>query len=280
MCLSPSTLRDAAIRHRRDAQNATRGIPLLALLAYYTQYLVLDGSPLIVDFGFDDVPQVIPPGSIWTIFGLLLLPILGNGFALRHRARPFIGDVAPLDGRDRRATTSARERQREAPERVHVDAPLAEDHDVDAEPHAVVTTSPGARCPPRARRGTRRAEPQFVTTPWSRRARRAEQREAGPPRDVGPAALVDDGQAQPQLEARPVARIAQVGADRRLAVLAEAAGVEVDVKSRARRARRPGPRPRPGTAAPARTSSRARAQKKGASPCLTHDAPAVPRVAP
>ena len=31
-----------------------------------------------------------------------------------------------------------RERQREAPERVHVDAPLAEDHDVDAEPHAVV----------------------------------------------------------------------------------------------------------------------------------------------
>ena len=52
------------------------GIPLLALLAYYTQYLVLDGSPLIVDFGFDDVPQVIPPGVVWTIFGLLLLPIL------------------------------------------------------------------------------------------------------------------------------------------------------------------------------------------------------------
>ena len=50
--------------------------PLLALLAYYTQYLVLDGSPLIVDFGFDDVPQVIPPGVVWTIFGLLLLPIL------------------------------------------------------------------------------------------------------------------------------------------------------------------------------------------------------------
>ena len=52
------------------------GIPLLALLAYYTQYLVRDGSPLIVDFGFDDVPQVIPPGVVWTIFGLLLLPIL------------------------------------------------------------------------------------------------------------------------------------------------------------------------------------------------------------
>ena len=52
------------------------GIPLLALLAYYTQYLVLDGSPLVVDFGFDDVPQVIPPGVVWTIFGLLLLPIL------------------------------------------------------------------------------------------------------------------------------------------------------------------------------------------------------------
>ena len=51
-------------------------LPLLALLAYYTQYLVLDGSPLIVDFGFDDVPQVIPPGVVWTIFGLLLLPIL------------------------------------------------------------------------------------------------------------------------------------------------------------------------------------------------------------
>ena len=31
---------------------------------------------LIVDFGFDDVPQVIPPGVVWTIFGLLLLPIL------------------------------------------------------------------------------------------------------------------------------------------------------------------------------------------------------------
>ena len=52
------------------------GIPLLALLAYYTQYLVRDGSPLIVDFGFDDVPRVIPPGVVWTIFGLLLLPIL------------------------------------------------------------------------------------------------------------------------------------------------------------------------------------------------------------
>ena len=52
------------------------GIPLLALLAYYTQYLVLDGSPLIVDFGFDDVPKVVPPGVVWTIFGLLLLPIL------------------------------------------------------------------------------------------------------------------------------------------------------------------------------------------------------------
>ena len=52
------------------------GIPLLALLAYYTQYLVLDGSPLVVDFGFDDVPRVIPPGVVWTIFGLLLLPIL------------------------------------------------------------------------------------------------------------------------------------------------------------------------------------------------------------
>ena len=51
-------------------------LPLLALLAYYTQYLVLDGSPLIVDFGFDDVPRVIPPGVVWTIFGLLLLPIL------------------------------------------------------------------------------------------------------------------------------------------------------------------------------------------------------------
>ena len=51
-------------------------LPLLALLAYYTQYLVLDGSPLIVDFGFDDVPQVVPPGVVWTIFGLLLLPIL------------------------------------------------------------------------------------------------------------------------------------------------------------------------------------------------------------
>ena len=51
-------------------------LPLLALLAYYTQYLALDGSPLIVDFGFDDVPQVIPPGVVWTIFGLLLLPIL------------------------------------------------------------------------------------------------------------------------------------------------------------------------------------------------------------
>ncbi len=51
-------------------------LPLLALLAYYTQYLVLDGSPLIVDFGFDDVPKVIPPGVVWTIFGLLLLPIL------------------------------------------------------------------------------------------------------------------------------------------------------------------------------------------------------------
>ena len=51
-------------------------LPLLALLACYTQYLVLDGSPLVVDFGFDDVPQVIPPGVVWTIFGLLLLPIL------------------------------------------------------------------------------------------------------------------------------------------------------------------------------------------------------------
>ena len=51
-------------------------LPLLALLAYYTQYLVLDGSPLIVDFGFDDVPKVVPPGVVWTIFGLLLLPIL------------------------------------------------------------------------------------------------------------------------------------------------------------------------------------------------------------
>ena len=51
-------------------------MPLLALLAYYTQYLALDGSPLVVDFGFDDVPQVIPPGVVWTIFGLLLLPIL------------------------------------------------------------------------------------------------------------------------------------------------------------------------------------------------------------
>ena len=51
-------------------------LPLLALLAYYTQYLVRDGSPLIVDFGFDDVPRVIPPGVVWTIFGLLLLPIL------------------------------------------------------------------------------------------------------------------------------------------------------------------------------------------------------------
>ena len=51
-------------------------LPLLALLAYYTQYLVLDGSPLVVDFGFDDVPRVIPPGVVWTIFGLLLLPIL------------------------------------------------------------------------------------------------------------------------------------------------------------------------------------------------------------
>ena len=51
-------------------------LPLLALLAYYTQYLVLDGSPLIVDFGFDDVPKVVPPGVVWTIFGLLPLPIL------------------------------------------------------------------------------------------------------------------------------------------------------------------------------------------------------------
>ena len=51
-------------------------LPLLALLAYYTQYLALDGSPLIVDFGFDDVPKVVPPGVVWTIFGLLLLPIL------------------------------------------------------------------------------------------------------------------------------------------------------------------------------------------------------------
>ena len=51
-------------------------LPLLALLAYYTQYLVVDGSPLIVDFGFDDVPRVIPPGVVWTVFGLLLLPIL------------------------------------------------------------------------------------------------------------------------------------------------------------------------------------------------------------
>ena len=31
---------------------------------------------LVVDFGFDDVPRVIPPGVVWTIFGLLLLPIL------------------------------------------------------------------------------------------------------------------------------------------------------------------------------------------------------------
>ena len=40
------------------------------------KYLVLDGSPLVVDFGFDDVPQVLPPGVACTIFGLLLLPIL------------------------------------------------------------------------------------------------------------------------------------------------------------------------------------------------------------
>lgn len=51
-------------------------LPLLALLAYYTQYLVLDGSPLFVDFGFDVAPQRIPSGVVWTIFGLLLLPIL------------------------------------------------------------------------------------------------------------------------------------------------------------------------------------------------------------
>ena len=62
-------------RPRRSSIALVR-LPLIALLAYYTQYLVLDGSPLIVDFGFEDVPQVIPPGVVWTIFGLLLLPIL------------------------------------------------------------------------------------------------------------------------------------------------------------------------------------------------------------
>jgi hypothetical protein len=51
-------------------------LPLLALLAYYTQYLVLDGSPLLVDFGFDVAPQHIPSGFVWTLFGLLLLPVL------------------------------------------------------------------------------------------------------------------------------------------------------------------------------------------------------------
>ena len=44
-------------------QPRRRPAPLLALLAYYTQYLVLDGSPLIVDFGFDDVPQVVRRAS-------------------------------------------------------------------------------------------------------------------------------------------------------------------------------------------------------------------------
>ena len=68
--------RALATTARLAATHKTPRAPLLALLAYYTQYLVRDGSPLIVDFGFDDVPQVIPPGVVWTIFGLLLLPIL------------------------------------------------------------------------------------------------------------------------------------------------------------------------------------------------------------
>ena len=50
--------------------------PCLALAGYYGYHLATDGAPLVVDFGFDDVPTIIPPGAVWTILGLLLLPIL------------------------------------------------------------------------------------------------------------------------------------------------------------------------------------------------------------
>ena len=51
-------------------------LPTLALAAYYAQYQITDGSPLVVDFGVSDIPTIVPPGVVWTVLGLLLLPIL------------------------------------------------------------------------------------------------------------------------------------------------------------------------------------------------------------
>lgn len=49
-------------------------IPCLVALVTYTKY-VASGADLVVDFGFG-LPQPVPPGAVWTIFGILLLPIL------------------------------------------------------------------------------------------------------------------------------------------------------------------------------------------------------------
>jgi len=50
-------------------------LPIIAAACLFTASVARGDPPLVVDFGYG-MPAVVPPGAVWTLFGVLLLPIL------------------------------------------------------------------------------------------------------------------------------------------------------------------------------------------------------------